>query len=241
MKPERIFALIAGGTLITIGFASLFANLVLKTESWRIWPIVAVLIGLGLTAPGFLGFSRPGFGAFFIPGIPVLTTGAILLFASLSNHWGIWAVAWPLEVLALATGFILAGIFMRVPALAIPAAIIGINGLVLAFCALTGMWQAWAILWPVEPLAVGIGLLILGMFNRSPGVKLAATILFSVAGGGFFITSLFSRFNTTILRFAVPGMLIITGTLIIISFLLRLPTGETTPPVEQPVEAEQAV
>jgi hypothetical protein len=241
MKPERIIALIAGGTLITIGVASLFANIFLKTDSWQIWPIVVVLIGLGLTAPGFLGLSRPGFGGFFIPGIPVLITGGILMFASLTNNWGIWAVAWPLVVLALSLGFILAGFFMRVPALAIPAAIIGVNGLVLGFCAVTGMWQAWAILWPIEPLSVGIGLLILGIANRSQGVKLAAIILFSVAGGGFFITSFFSMFNETILRFAVPGMLIITGTLIIISFLLRQPTVEMASPVEQAAEAEQTI
>src|SRR5512145_2212576 len=133
MKPEKLFNLIAGITLLIIGVAALFGNLFLATKAWRLWPLIIILAGLGLTLPGFLGFAHRGFGAFFIPGIPVLTSGAILLFASLTDHWEIWAVAWVLEILGLALGFILAAIFMRVPGLAIPAFIIGINGMMLAF------------------------------------------------------------------------------------------------------------
>ena len=73
----------------------------------------------------------------------MLTTGAILLYASLTDNWEVWAVAWTLEVLALAAGFALSAFFMRVPALAIPAFIVGINGLMFAFCAVTGSSHRW--------------------------------------------------------------------------------------------------
>ena len=205
------------------------------TQAWRIWPIIVVLAGLGLTATGFFGLARRGLGSFFIAGIPVLTTGCILLYASLTGNWGIWAVAWPLEVLAVALGFALSAFFMRVAALAIPAFIIGLNGLLLGFCALTGLWQAWAILWPMEFLSVGLGLLILAIANKSAGVKLAATILFSIAGFGFFITAFISVFNDTLLRFAAPAMLLLTGLLLVGTFFLRQPTGITA----QSVSAEQ--
>lgn len=221
MKPERILSLIFGIGLLAIGGLSLVGNLFLSTQAWRMWPLVVVLAGLALTAPGFLALSRPGFGAFFIPGIPVLTTGSILMFASVTGNWGIWALAWPLVVLAVALGFGLSAIFMRVAGLAIPAIIIGANGLVLAFCNITGLWGAWAILWPIEPLAVGLGLLVVGIANRSKGANVAALILIGLAGIGFFLASFISVFNATVLRFAVPAMLVLTGLLLIGMNFLR--------------------
>ena len=234
MKPERLFNLIAGLTLLTIGAIALAGNVFLATKAWKLWPMTIVFAGIGLTLPGFLGVSRRRFGSFFIPGVPVLATGGILLFASLTNLWSIWAIAWPLEVLALALGFALAAIFMRVPGLAIPAFIIGVNGIMLAFCALTGLWESWAILWPIEFLSVGLGLFTLGIANHSAGLKAAASILFAIAGGGFFITVFISQFNNHfILRFAVPVMLLFTGVLLIGTFLLRQSTVETPIVTEQ--------
>jgi hypothetical protein len=228
MKPERTLSLIFGFGLIAMGGISLAGNLLLRLEAWRMWPIIVVLLGIGLTFPGFFGFAKRGFGSFFIPGIPVLTTGGILLAASLFNRWQIWAVAWPLVILALALGFALAAIFMRLPALAIPAFIIGVNGLLLAFCSLTGLWQAWAVLWPMEPLSVGLGLLTLAIFSRSHGAGVAAVVLFSIAGIGFFITSFISVFNSSILRFGAPLMLILTGALLAsLSLLKRGETAQT--------------
>jgi hypothetical protein len=235
MKTDRMFMLVAGAALILVGAISLLGNLLFSTESWRIWPIVVVLAGLGLTAPGFFGLSRRGLGSFFIPGIPVFTIGGILLYASLTGNWIAWAVAWPLVILALALGFALSAVFMRVAALAIPAFILGLNGLLLGFCVLTGLWQAWAIMWPIEPLSVGLGLLVLAIANRSAGVKLAATILFGIAGVGFFGMAFVSAFNHTILRFAMPAMLLITGLLLTGSFFLRQPTNSKpqSAPIEQ--------
>lgn len=234
MKPERLFNLIAGVTLLTIGVITLIGNIFLATKAWKIWPVVIILIGIGLTTPGFFGISRRGLGSFFIPGIPVLTTGAILLYASLTGRWDVWSVAWTLEILGLALGFALAAFFMRVPALAIPAFIIGINGAMLAFCATTGLWQSWAILWPIEFLSVGLGLFVLGLANHSAGVKTAASILFSVAGGGFFISTFVSTFNNTILKFAVPIMLLVTGVLLTGTFIMH-----KSP--ETPIVTEQSI
>lgn len=214
MKPESFFSIVFGAGLIAVGILSLFGNMFLQLEAWRLWPIIVIVIGIVLTAPGLFGLARRGFGAFFIPGIPVLVTGGILLFASIFHRWDVWSVAWPLEVLAVALGLGLAAIFMRVAGLAIPAIIIGVNGLVLAFCNLTGLWGAWALVWPVELVAVGLGLLVVGFANRSSGAIFAAVLLFSLAGVGFFITSFFSLFNLSILRFAAPAMLIFTGILL---------------------------
>ena len=236
MKPERTLSLIFGFGLIAIGAISLAGNLLLRLEAWRLWPVTVVLLGLALTAPGFWGLARRGLGSFFIPGIPVLTTGAILLAASLLNRWQVWAYAWPLEVLALALGFALAAIFMRLPALAIPAFILGANGLLLAFCNLTGLWQAWALLWPVEPLSVGLGLLTLAIFSKSHGTRVAAVVLFIIAGAGFFLTSFINVFNASALRFGAPLMLILTGILLAaLSFFKREEQPAQTPAPTEPL------
>jgi hypothetical protein len=215
MKVERSLSLIFGLALVSIGILSLLGNTILVTQAWRLWPLTVVIVGITLCIPGFFGLMRRGFGSFFILGIPVLTTGGILMFASLFSRWEVWSLAWPLEVIGLALGFALAAIFMRVAGLAIPAVILGINGLMLAFCNLTGLWSAWAILWPIEPLAIGLGLLIVGVLNRSPGAKLAGLILTGIAGAGFFIASFISVLNGTLLRFAAPGMLILTGLILV--------------------------
>jgi len=223
MKVERSLSLIFGLALVAIGGLSLLGNTLLAMQAWRLWPLTIIITGIALTIPGFFGLVQRGFGAFFIPGIPVLTTGGILLFASLFDRWNIWELAWPLEVLGLAVGFALAAIFMRAAGLAIPAMIIGVNGLILAFCNLTGLWSAWAILWPLEPLSIGLGLLILGVIKRSSGTKLAGLILTAIAGAGFFIASFISVFNDTFLRFAVPGMLVLCGLILVSARWLKRP------------------
>ncbi|MFZ5820786.1 MAG: hypothetical protein ACOYYJ_12875, partial [Chloroflexota bacterium] len=215
MKVERSLSLIFGLALVAIGAISLLGNTLLTLQAWRLWPLTVIIAGIALTIPGFFGLKQRGFGSFFIPGIPLLTTGGILMLASLLDNWEIWALAWPLEVISLALGFALAAIFMRVAGLAIPAIIIGVNGLVLGFCNLTGLWAAWALLWPVEPLSVGLGLLVLGFVNRSAGAKLAGMILTGIAGAGFFIASFISVFNDSVLRFAVPAMLVLSGLVLV--------------------------
>jgi len=233
MKVERYLSLIFGLALVAIGALSLLGNTFLAMQAWRLWPLAIVIAGLALTAPGFFGLKKRGLGSLFIPGIPLLTTGGILLFSSLFSRWDVWALAWPLEVLGLAVGFALAAIFMRVAGLAIPAMIIGVNGLMLAFCNLTGLWGAWAILWPIEPLSVGLGLLIVGVINRSSGVKVAGLILTGIAGAGFFIASFISMFNHTILRFAGPGMLVLSGLILVLAQWLKRPESEPAA-MEQP-------
>jgi hypothetical protein len=234
MKVERSLSLIFGLALVAIGIISLLGTSLLAMQAWRLWPLTIVIAGIALCIPGFFGFQKRGLGSFFIPGIPVLTTGGILLFASLFSRWDVWSLAWPLEVMGLALGFALAAIFMRVAGLAIPAMLIGLNGLLLAFCNLTGLWEAWAVLWPSEPLAIGLGLLILGVVNRSSGTKLAGMILTGIAGAGFFIASFISVLNGTILRFAAPGLLVLCGVILISTQWLKrveVPSEELAEPV----------
>ncbi len=134
---------------------------------WRFWPLSVAALGLAFVAAPFLSSKQPGLKALFIPGLPIMVVGALLLWGSLFNAWGVWQYFWPMILLALAIGFLAASVFMRNIALMIPAIIVGMNGLIFQFCALTGLWSAWAVLWTLEPLAVGLALLVVsGGKNR---------------------------------------------------------------------------
>jgi hypothetical protein len=218
---RNIASLVIGIVLVLVGAISLLGNTFLQTEAWKLWPVAVVLLGLGLTAPALFAGRNPALAAFYFPSLPVLATGGILLYASLSGNWGIWAVAWPLIVLAVGLSFALAALFMRVAALAIPAVIILVNGAMLGFTAVTGQWAAWLLLWPVEPLAVGIGLLILAYFSQSNGTRLAGVILCAIAGGLFFVLSFVSVFNETALRFLMPALLVLTGLILVGATFVR--------------------
>jgi len=177
---------------------------------WRLWPILVVGVGLLFVAPPLLTRGKRGLGGLFIPGLPILATGAILFLASVFNAWSIWAWLWPMEVLSLAMGFLAAAIYMRVIWLVIPAIIIGLNGFVFQFCAITGLWEWWSVLWTMEPLAVGLALLVPGILENVSGLRLAGLILCGVAAAGFvlMITVLGGWWPVRLLG---PGLLILIG------------------------------
>jgi hypothetical protein len=200
-KMNQRFLALIGSVLILTGALALTFSLDLAIPGWgiwpfwslglwRLWPLTVVSVGLlfvllpFLPAPGRAGATRRrrGLGILFIPGMPILTTGAILFLASVFNWWQVWKWLWPQEVLALALGFLFAAIYVRKTWLLIPAIIIWLNGVLLQFCALTGLWEVWALLWTVEPLAVGLALLAVGGKFRSNGLLVAGLIACGLAG-----------------------------------------------------------
>jgi hypothetical protein len=188
---DKRSSFLVGTAMVVLGFLSLvFVGVTsllgfnMGEFIWRLWPMVVVGAGLLFVVPPFVARGKRGLGVLFIPGFPILTTGAILFLASITSAWDIWAWLWPMEVLSLTMGFLFAAIYMRVIWLAIPAIIIGLNGLVFQFCAITGLWHWWSVLWTVEPLAVGLSLLAVNVKVHSPGLTTAGLILCGVAGVG---------------------------------------------------------
>jgi hypothetical protein len=169
---------------LSLAFAGVTSLLGFNVGSliWRLWPVVVIGAGLLFVVPPFVARDKRGLGALFIPGFPILTTGAILFLASISGAWNIWSWLWPMEVISLAMGFVFAAIYMRLIWLLIPAIIIGLNGMVFQFCAITGLWEWWSVLWTIEPLAVGLSLLAVNVKVRSPGLTTAGLILCGIAG-----------------------------------------------------------
>lgn len=185
-KPTSI---LIGAALILLGVLALISSPVLSALglsvgilALRMWPLIVAGVGLFFVVPPLLVRGRRSRGALFIPGFPILMTGTLLCLASIFDAWGIWAWLWPLEILALATGFLFAAIYMRVIWLLVPAIIIGLNALVFQFCAVTGLWGAWSVLWLIEPLSVGLALLVVGAATQRAGLSTAGIVLCCMAG-----------------------------------------------------------
>jgi hypothetical protein len=115
-------------------------------------------------------------------GMPIIISGTILLFTSLFGLWHAWTWLWPLEVVSLGLGFLIAAAYTKVIWLLIPAIIIGANGLLFQVCAITGWWEIWSVLWTIEPLSVGLALLIIGTAKHLRRMLLAGAIVFGLGG-----------------------------------------------------------
>lgn len=220
-------SLLFGVTLILLGIFALTGNLLNRVVGddillgLRAWPLFVVGAGLLFCLPPFIFNGIRGLSGLFIPGLPVLTTGVLLFLASISEKWHIWGTLWPLEVISLAIGFILMAIFLRIPWLMIPASIIGLTGLVLQFCAATGWWGSWAVLWTVEPFAVGLPLLLIGMTKKIEGVKMAGIILCGLAGLGFAAMSSILVSAHWITRLVGPVIVLALGIVLVVTTLLK--------------------
>jgi hypothetical protein len=225
---SRRFSILVGIVFILVGGGALAFTLMMPMlgwhwvlwGSWRFWPFVVVGLGLLFLVTPFLALGKRWLGGFFILGTPILATGGILLFTSLFDKWHAWEWLWPVEILSLALGFLLAAIYMRAIWLLLPAIIIGANGLVLQFCALTDLWELWAVLWTVEPLAVGLSFLAINFKKRSNALFITSAILCAVAAFGMIGMS--ALFPGWVLISALgPATLLLVGFLLLVNSLLQ--------------------
>jgi hypothetical protein len=181
---NRLISTLAGLMLIALGAVTLLSNIIMALFGINLAHYVAALVwaplllatGLLLVAAPLINRQQPSLGGLFIPGLPILAAGGVTLLATLMPWWHIWARLWPVVVLALAAGFVCLALHLRVIWIVIPAIFIGLNGLALQFCALTGLWGAWSVLWAVEPLGVGLTLLLTASQTRSTAVFVVGLI-----------------------------------------------------------------
>ncbi len=210
-----ILLIVAGGIALMANLAgTLFGWGILWWVPWRLWPLLVIAGGLFFVVPPFTARDKPGMSGLFVPGLPILATGFISLLASVFGAWGIWARLWPLEVLSVALAFLLMAFFMRNIWLLIPAIIVGANGLLFQFCALTGWWEIWAIMWTIEPLSVGLALLAVYLGARKKGLLIGGLILCGVGIVGMTgMTALMPEWG--VINLFGPLMLIFVGMLLL--------------------------
>ncbi|MCP5096888.1 MAG: hypothetical protein GY943_15160 [Chloroflexi bacterium] len=170
-----------------------------NTGLWQLWPLLVTGAGMMFVMAPFTTRENRGLGALFIPGFPIVMTSALLLVGSLFHWWNVWATFWPLVVVALSAGFIMNAIYSKNVWLFIPGIIIGVNGLLFQFFAITGWWHLWSVAWTAEPLAVGLALLFTGSLANQSGVFRAGMIVTAVAGVAFgLMTIIFASWAGTV-------------------------------------------
>jgi len=233
---QKKVSFLFGVTLILLGLLALAGNLLIRVVGsgiilgFHAWPILVVGGGLLFCIPPFLYRQNRGLSGLFIPGLPILATGLILFFASISGHWGIWATLWPLEVISLALAFVLMAVFLGVPWLMIPGSIVGFTGLVLQFCAATGLWSAWAVLWTVVPFSIGLPLLVIGIMEKIEGVRLAGIILTGFAVVGFAAMSTLISSLGWVTGVVGPVIVLGLGVYLLVSALMKKKDEAGAPP-----------
>jgi hypothetical protein len=229
-KMQRRFSILVGVMLILVGGLSLAFNVGLPwlgpmfwyRGGWQLWPLSVICLGLLFVLSPLLAPGRRGAGGLFIPGMPILATGAILFYANVFGQWSVWAWLWPVEVIALGLGFLFAAIYMRAIWLLLPAILIGVNGLMFQFCALTGLWEAWAVFWTAEPLVTGLALLLINIKQRSPGLFIAGTILCGLAAVGMIaMTAVFPGW--WLVNTVGAAIFVLVGSLVLVRGLMRRP------------------
>lgn len=130
-----------------------------------------------------------------------------------------WAAFWPLIIALASVGFWLPiGIWWdqrkQLAGLAVPGAILLVNGMMFLVQNLTGCWESWAYAWAVEPMAVGLGLAAMYYLgHRSQGLLLAASI---IGGSGLLFFLIFASAFAGLFRWVGPSALIVVGALVIL-------------------------
>jgi hypothetical protein len=92
----------------------------------------------------------------------------LMLWLSGIFGWELFGRIWPMEIVLV--GLLLAGLMTALPNywLIIPAGILLGNGYLLSYYALTGNWDHWTYLWPLEPILVGTSLILPFFLHRDP-------------------------------------------------------------------------
>jgi len=170
-----LLTLLGGGLLAWNLFAAVLH--LPEPAPWRLWPLAIAGVGLLLVLPPLVAPWQRSLGALFLPGLPLLAVAALAVATLVFQPGFIWAHFWPQIVLALAVAVGLLALYLRSVWLLLPALILGLLGAALQFSALTGWWSVWAVLWTVAPLGAGLGLLAVGLWHHSNGLRVAGLLV----------------------------------------------------------------
>jgi len=128
---------------------------------------------------------------------------------------------WPWIIIGFGLFMLLVGAATGVPALAIPACIIGGIGGILYYQNVTGDWDSWAYIWALIPGFVGVGVILSGLLGggtaesvRAGGwLVLISLTLLAVFGSFFGALGLVGDYW--------PVLLILLGLVLLVGPLLR--------------------
>ncbi|HSF81248.1 MAG TPA: hypothetical protein VLA49_08440 [Anaerolineales bacterium] len=145
---------------------------------------------------------------------------AMQLLPGLEAWAGRW-FDWPFIIIGVGVLLFIIGVLTGAYGMAVPAAIVGGIGGLLAWQNATGNWESWAYAWALIPGFVGVGVILSGLLGKTPRQSLRE-------GGNLIVISLvlfliFSSFlgGGNLLGSYWPVLLILLGLWLIVRPLLR--------------------
>lgn len=159
-------------------------------------------------------------------GVVLIVLGGVFLFAMMLGST--WAQAgWPLFVILPGLGLFAASVLggKSWSALAVPASIVTVVGIVLWVQNAFNLWQTWAYAWAlIFPTAAGVGLWLHGTLIGNPGLQqqgrnmLIIGAVLVVVFGAFFegLLNLSGMTSSIAIRFALPAVLIGIGVWLVV-------------------------
>jgi len=97
-------------------------------------------------------------------GLVLILLGALFLAVQWVPGLQIW-FSWPLIIIGIGVLLLIVGLLTGVPAMAIPACIVGGIGGLLYWQNATGNWESWAYAWTLIPGFVGVGMVLSGLLG----------------------------------------------------------------------------
>ncbi len=173
-------------------------------------------------------------------GLILILLGVWFLAVEFIPQLNAWAEGqWTLLIIGIGVIFLAVGILNNIPALSIPAFIIGSIGGLLYYQNVTGDWASWAYAWTLIPGFVGLGLLFYSLQTGDKGTRSAGFVLLFISSVLFVVFGSFLGAPQEITKYW-PLLLIIVGGR---TMFRALSGGKKEEAIEspQPIENEDIV
>lgn len=148
----------------------------------------------------------------FIPGLEALRD---------PSYW------WPLFIVAWGAALLVLGLLIGVPALAVPACIVGGIGLLLFWQNSTNNWDSWAYAWALIPGFVGVGIILSGLLSGKSRQMLGAGLWLLAISAVLFVVFASFLGGPNLLGAYWPVLLIVLGVLMLVRGLFRVGGSRT--------------
>jgi len=153
-------------------------------------------------------------------GLVLVLLGALFLAVQWVPGLQLW-FSWPLIIIGIGVLLLIVGLLTGVPAMAMPACIVGGIGGLLYWQNATGNWESWAYAWTLIPGFVGVGMVLSGLLGGDTRqtvrggawLILISLVLFAVFASFFGALGLVGRYW--------PVLLIGLGLLVLAQSLFR--------------------
>lgn len=201
-------------------------------ESWAYsWLLLPAAAGAGRALQGMArgqqsvvraGLMASGVGlAAFVAAWPLYELVLKRIASITAFVWPQWGIAWPCYIILV--GVLLAAAMLAggrgAAILAIPASVVTVVGLILLYQDATLAYLSWTYAWTLIPAAVGLGMVVQGLWGRQQRLVRAGLRVTGISAVGFL---LFATFFDVVLGFSVfesgsagkvlwPALLVVAG------------------------------